>query len=159
MPYFSYGVFKGPVLYHQDWGGLAVTSRLKNICPFLCFSDITSWHVYLDVWWIDQSTSRTLTNVAHLSGTVIHLAGHAHLWCQMRQIFKSASDSSSHPHLFILYNNNNNNNNNNTFNTFNIINTSNLIWAIGKQNNCTAALRVIWLFRKNLLLSWDPWAA
>ena len=37
--------------------GVGVMSRYKlKICLFLCFSDITSGRVQLDVRWIDQST-------------------------------------------------------------------------------------------------------
>ena len=40
--------FKGVMLCHQVWAGLAVTSRL-NICPLLCFSDVPGASVHLCV--------------------------------------------------------------------------------------------------------------
>ena len=53
-------------------------------------SDITGGRVHLDVFLdrsVHQPTQWTVANVARLS--IIHLGGHAHLWCHKSQNFKT----------------------------------------------------------------------
>ena len=78
-PWETTACIKGDILHHQVWVWLAITSRFEIwACPPWCALDRS----------VHQPTPWSVANGAHLS--VTQLGGHVHLWCQKRQISKTA---------------------------------------------------------------------